>query len=381
MREKYILALDQGTTSSRAIIFGHGGWAVHSVSKEFRQIYPKPGWVEHDPMEILHSQIDAATIALKQSGVGPEQIAAIGITNQRETAVVWDRETGKPLHNAVVWQCRRTADYCDALSREGFDEEIRNRTGLVCDAYFSGTKFAWLLDNVPKLRDKAEKGEAMFGTVDSWLLYHLTGGRVHATDVSNASRTLLYNIHERKWDETVIKRLGIPRAMLPEVLPSSHIYGETDPSIFGGVSIPIAGIAGDQQAALFGQACFEPGMTKVTYGTGAFLLMNTGKEAFASEKGLLTSVAWGLGDEITYCLEGSIFIAGAAVQWLRDGLGLIGTAEESELLAQSVPDNGGVYFVPALVGLGAPVLGHARPGNDHRTDSRQLQGPYRSGRS
>ena len=312
------------------------------------------GWVEHDPMEILHSQIDAATIALKQSGVGPEQIAAIGITNQRETAVVWDRETGKPLHNAVVWQCRRTADYCDALSREGFDEEIRNRTGLVCDAFFSGTKFAWLLDNVPKLRDKAEKGEAMFGTVDSWLLYHLTGGRVHATDVSNASRTLLYNIHERKWDETRHKKARDSEGHAPGGAPVEPYLRGNGPVDLRRRLHPDCGHRGGPAAALFGQACFEPGMTKVTYGTGAFLLMNTGKEAFASEKGLLTSVAWGLGDEITYCLEGSIFIAGAAVQWLRDGLGLIGTAEESELLAQSVPDNGGVYFVPALVGLGAP---------------------------
>ena len=354
MSDQYILALDQGTTSSRAILFGHRGEPVHSVSREFQQIYPRPGWVEHNPLEIWDSQRFAALEVIEESGIHPRQIAAIGITNQRETTVLWEKTTGNPVHNAIVWQCRRTAPLCTALQQDGFDREIQRRTGLVCDAYFSGTKIRWLLDNVQDLRKRAQRGEILFGTVDSWLLYNLTGGRVHATDVSNASRTMLYNIYERRWDAEILDRLQIPEEVLPTVFPSSHVFGMTSTGFLPGIEIPVAGMAGDQQAALFGQACFQPGMTKVTYGTGAFLLMNTGPEAISSRNGLLTTIGWGLGQEISYCLEGSVFIAGAAIQWLRDEMGLLSSAGESESVALSVPDNGGVYFVPALVGLGAP---------------------------
>jgi glycerol kinase len=354
MAEKYVLSLDQGTTSSRTILYDGAGRPLGSAQEEFPQIFPRPGWVEHDPVAIWESQIATARKVLADSGIHPRQIAAIGITNQRETTIVWERRTGRPVHNAIVWQCRRTVPMCEALKEEGFEREIRARTGLVCDAYFSGTKVKWLLENVPELRARAEKGEVLFGTVDSWLLYNLTGGRVHATDASNASRTLLYNIHEHRWDSEILAKLGIPEAMLPQVFPSSHGFGVTTPHLFSGEEIPITGVAGDQQAALFGQACFRPGMAKVTFGTGAFLLMNTGPKAIPSSRGLVTSIAWALGSEWTYCLEGSVFIAGAAIQWLRDGLSILSSSAESEVLARSVEDNGGVYLVPAFVGLGAP---------------------------
>jgi len=351
----YILALDQGTTSSRAILFDRGGRIVKVAQEEFAQIYPQPGWVEHDPESIWGTQLGTARRALAAAGVSAGQIAAIGITNQRETTVVWDRETGAPLYNAIVWQCRRTAPACDRLRAEGWAEPIRAKTGLVVDAYFSGTKVAWLLEHVPGLRTKAERGEALFGTIDSYLMWRLSGGHLHVTDVSNASRTMLFNIHDLDWDGEILALLQIPRAMLPEVRPSSQAYGVTDGGLFG-TEVPIAGAAGDQQAALFGQACFAPGQAKNTYGTGCFLLLNTGQEAVASERGLLTTIAWQLAGEtgVTYALEGSVFIAGAAIQWLRDGLGIITRAAESEGLAREVADTGGVYFVPAFVGLGAP---------------------------
>ena len=351
----YILALDQGTTSSRAILFDRGGRIVKVAQEEFAQIYPQPGWVEHDPESIWGTQLGTARRALAAAGVSARQIAAIGITNQRETTVVWDRETGAPLYNAIVWQCRRTAPACDRLRAEGWAEPIRAKTGLVVDAYFSGTKVAWLLEHVPGLRTKAERGEALFGTIDSYLMWRLSGGHLHVTDVSNASRTMLFNIHDLDWDGEILALLQIPRAMLPEVRPSSQAYGVTDGGLFG-TEVPIAGAAGDQQAALFGQACFAPGQAKNTYGTGCFLLLNTGQEAVASERGLLTTIAWQLAGEtgVTYALEGSVFIAGAAIQWLRDGLGIITRAAESEGLAREVADTGGVYFVPAFVGLGAP---------------------------
>jgi len=350
---KYVLSLDQGTTSSRAIVFDEKGNVVSKVNKEFRQIYPRPGWVEHDPVEIWESQIEVAKKAIEEAGIKPEDIAAIGITNQRETTIVWDKNTGKPVYNAIVWQCRRTAPICDELKEKGYSEFIRERTGLVIDAYFSGTKIKWILDNVEGVREKAEKGEVLFGTVDTWLIWNLTGGRVHVTDYSNASRTMIFNIHKLDWDDEILELLNIPRAMLPQVMPSSHVYGYTAKDIFG-VEIPIAGDAGDQQAALFGQACFQPGMLKNTYGTGCFLLMNTGEKAFESKSGLLTTIAWGINGKVYYALEGSIFITGAAVQWLRDGLKIISNAAETEELATKVPDNGGVFFVPAFVGLGAP---------------------------
>lgn len=355
MQDRYILALDQGTTSSRAIIVGYNGEFIHSVSQEFKQIYPQPGWVEHDPNEIWQSQKAVAEQVIVESGIGPEQLAAIGITNQRETTILWEKATGLPVYNAIVWQCRRTTPICSALKEEGFDQEIHQRTGLICDAYFSATKIRWLLDHVPGLRSRARKGEIVFGTVDSWLLHKLTGGTVHATDETNASRTMLYNIYERQWDSKILNKLEIPEEILPQVSPSSHIFGTTAPGVLeAGLEIPISGIAGDQQAALFGHACFEPGMAKNTYGTGSFILMNTGQNAIASRNGLLTTVAWSLDKEVTYCLEGSIFIAGAAIQWLRDGLELLMSSDESESIALGVPDNGGVYFVPAFVGLGAP---------------------------
>lgn len=353
MTRRYVIALDQGTTSSRAILFDQDGRPVGQVNLEFRQIYPQPGWVEHDPGEIWATQQRAVQDVLARTGITLAEVAAIGITNQRETTVVWDAETGEPVHNAIVWQCRRTASVCDDLTARGWAPRIREKTGLVVDAYFSGTKVKWILDNVPGVREKADQGRLRFGTIDSWLIWKLTGGRVHATDYSNASRTMLFNIHTLAWDEEILAELGIPRSMLPEALPSSHIYGESDPEVLG-AAIPIAGVAGDQQAALFGQACFQPGDAKNTYGTGCFLLMNTGRKAVPSESGLLTTIAWGLGDRVEYALEGSIFIGGAAVQWLRDELGFFERSADSEALALSVPDSGGVYVVPAFVGLGAP---------------------------
>ena len=352
---EYVLALDQGTTSSRAILFDHDGRILSSAQEEFPQIYPQPGWVEHNPEEIWSSQLATARQALDKAGIAGTQVAAIGITNQRETTVVWDRETGEALHNAIVWQCRRTASMCDQLRDSGWAPPIRDKTGLVIDAYFSGTKLAWLLDEVPGLREKAQQGRALFGTVDSFLMWRLSGGRLHITDVSNAARTMLFNIHALDWDDEILAELRIPRAMLPEVRPSSQVYGRTAAELLG-TEVHLAGAAGDQQAALFGQACYAPGQAKNTYGTGCFLLLNTGDEAVASDRGLLTTIAWqmGGGGPVTYALEGSVFVAGAAIQWLRDGLGIIAHAAESESLAGEVVDTGGVYFVPAFVGLGAP---------------------------
>jgi glycerol kinase len=354
MTQDFILALDQGTTSSRAILFGRDGQPAAIAQREFEQIYPQPGWVEHRPEDIWSSQMDAALAVLKTANVRPEQIVAIGITNQRETALIWDRETGEPIHNAIVWQCRRTADICDKLRREGLADEIQQRTGLVIDAYFSGTKVGWMLDRVAGARERAERGSLAFGTVDSWLIWKLTGGRIHATDPSNASRTLMYNIESGEWDERLLDALGVPRALLPHIAPSSAVIGETDPQLFGR-PIPIAGNAGDQQAALFGQVCTSPGMSKNTYGTGCFMLLNTGSRPVRSKSQMLTTVAWQIDDEpIEYALEGSVFIAGAAIGWLRDGLQMIESAAETEALARGVEDNGGVYMVPAFVGLGAP---------------------------
>ena len=351
----YILALDQGTTSSRAIVFDRVGRIVSVAQEEFPQIYPHPAWVEHDPEAIRGTQLSTARQALAEAGIEATQLAAIGITNQRETTVVWDRETGAPLHNAVVWQCRRTAPMCDQLRSDGWAVPIQTKTGLVVDAYFSGTKLAWLLDHIPGLREKAERGDALFGTIDTFLIWRLSGGRLHVTDVSNASRTMLFNIHTLDWDQEILAKLCVPRAMLPQVRPSSSVYGWSESSLFG-AEIPIAGAAGDQQAALFGQTCFAPGQAKNTYGTGCFLLLNTGERAVASERGLLTTIAWQIGEDgaVAYALEGSVFIAGAAIQWLRDGLGIIGHAADTEVLAREVEDTGGVYFVPAFVGLGAP---------------------------
>ncbi len=350
---KYILALDQGTTSSRAILFNDAGLPVATGQQEFRQIYPQPGWVEHDPEEIWQSQWQAIQSCIKSSGVSVDDIAAVGITNQRETTVVWNRRTGQAVYNAIVWQCRRTAGMCDRLREAGHTDTVRTKTGLVIDAYFSGTKVAWILDNVPGARDLAEKGDLIFGTIDSWLINKLTHQKLHVTDYSNASRTMIYNIRDLNWDDELLKMLNIPRSMCPTVVDSSGVLGEVDESWLGR-SIPIAGIAGDQQAALFGQGCYTPGSAKNTYGTGSFLLMNTGSEPVASERGLVTTLAWGIDHKVTYALEGSIFITGAVVQWLRDELQLIKTAEETESLALSVPDTGGVYLVPAFVGLGAP---------------------------
>jgi glycerol kinase len=349
----YVLALDQGTTSSRAILFDRAGSIVSVGQQEFPQIFPQAGWVEHNPEDIWNSQLYCAREALSKANVKADEVAAIGITNQRETTVVWDRASGRSVHNAIVWQCRRTAPMCDKLKKEKFDRVIRKKTGLVTDAYFSGTKVAWILDNVDGARASAKAGNLAFGTVDTWLINRLSAGAAHVTDVSNASRTLLYDIRKQKWDDEILKKLRVPASMLPEVKSSSEVYAETDPDLLG-APIPIAGIAGDQQAALFGQACFKPGMMKNTYGTGCFLLMNTGAAANASKSGLLTTIAWRVGDETEYALEGSVFVAGAAVQWLRDGLNIIGNAAETEALATSVNDNHGVYFVPAFVGLGAP---------------------------
>ena len=350
---EYVLALDQGTTSSRAILFDSRGAPVASAQQEFPQLFPQPGWVEHDPEAIWSSQLATAREAIAQARIEPRRIAAIGITNQRETTLLWDRKTGQPLANAIVWQCRRTAPMCDRLKAEGFDRVIHEHTGLVADAYFSGTKLAWLLDHIPGARARAERGELAFGTVDTFLVWRLSAGRLHITDPSNASRTMLYNIHSLAWDDAILDHLRIPRCLLPEVRPSSEVFGAADPSLLG-APIPISGLAGDQQAALFGQACFTPGMAKNTYGTGCFLLLNTGAEAITSRQGLLTTIGWQNAAGTTYCLEGSVFVAGAVVQWLRDGLRLISSSAEVEPLAASVEDNGGVYFVPAFVGLGAP---------------------------
>jgi glycerol kinase len=347
------MVLDQGTTSSRTVIFNQAGEIVSSSQQEFEQIYPRPGWVEHDPEQIWTSQLQTIREALNRANLQAGEISAIGITNQRETTVLWDRRTGKPIYNAIVWQCRRTADFCKELQEEGFDARLREKTGLVTDAYFSGTKLKWILDHVPGARREAEQGHLAFGTIDSWLVNRLSGGRVHVTDYSNASRTLLYNIHELRWDDEILRRFGIPSSLLPGVVSSSHPVACTDIDILG-APVPIAGIAGDQQAALFGQCCFDPGMVKTTYGTGCFMLMNTGREARSSACGLLTTIAWGMGGEITYALEGSTFIAGAVIQWLRDELKLIRSAEESEHWASMVEDSNGVYLVPAFVGLGAP---------------------------
>lgn len=356
----YILSLDQGTTSSRAIVFDRKGNIVATAQKEFTQIFPQPGWVEHDANEIWSTQLGVATEAVLKGGLTINDIAAIGITNQRETTVVWDRDTSLPICNAIVWQDRRTADYCDKLKKEGWAEKIHAKTGLVTDAYFSGTKVKWILDNVEGARDKAQRGELCFGTVDSWLLWKLTNGKVHATDVSNASRTLLYNIHELKWDQELLSLFGIPENMLPDVRSSSEVYGHTQ-TILTAKEIPVSGIAGDQQAALFGQMCIQPGMVKNTYGTGCFMLMNTGTKPVASKNNLLTTIAWKVNGEVHYALEGSVFIGGAVVQWLRDGLKIIQTSGDVEALASKVEDNGGVYLVPAFVGLGAPYWNqHAR---------------------
>lgn len=350
---RYILALDQGTTSSRAILFDREGRPLAMKSQEFRQIYPQPGWVEHDPPDIWQTQLKAAQAVLNEAGVRAEDIAAIGVTNQRETTLLWERETGKPVHRAIVWQDRRTAAICDRLKAQGLEPAVRAKTGLVLDPYFSATKLTWLFETHPELKARAERGELAFGTVDTWLIWKLSGGKVHATDPSNASRTLLFNLRTLTWDDELLEWFGVPKAILPEVRPSSGIFGDTLPDWFG-APVSIAGVAGDQQAALFGQAGFRPGMAKNTYGTGAFLLMNTGARPVLSEKGLLTTVAWRIGDQVWYALEGSIFIAGAVVQWLRDELGLIARADETEAHARAVEDTGGVYFVPAFTGLGAP---------------------------
>ena len=355
MKDKnHILAIDQGTTGSTALLFDKGGRALSSAYRELHQVYPRPGWVEHDPKELLSTSLAVAREALEKEGVGLSDVCGIGITNQRETTIVWDRHTGEPVSNAIVWQCRRTAPLCEDLKRRGLAGSIREKTGLIIDAYFSATKLRWILDHIPRGQHRAEQGDLLFGTVDSWLVWNLTGGAVHVTDYTNASRTMLFNIHTLQWDNELLSALDIPETVLPEVMPSSHVYGETVPGVLGDVRVPLCGIAGDQQAALFGQACYEAGMAKNTYGTGSFVLLNTGDRPVPSEKGLVTTLAWGLGDRVTYAMEGSIFITGAVVQWLRDGLGIIEQAAESETLARAVPDNGGVFFVPAFVGLGAP---------------------------
>jgi len=352
--EEYILALDQGTTSSRAIVFDKHSNIISIAQKEFTQYFPQPGYVEHDPNEIWLSILAVIAGVFQNHSVQPSQIKAIGITNQRETTIVWDKITGIPVYNAIVWQSRQSASICDELKARGLSEQIRNKTGLVIDAYFSATKLKWILDQVPGARERAEKGELLFGTIDTWLIWKLTGNKVHATDYSNASRTMMYNIHELSWDKEILEILDIPVNMLPKVMDSSGLFGKTAPYHFFNYEVPITGVAGDQQAALFGQACFTQGMAKNTYGTGCFLLMNTGNKAMVSSHGLLTTIAWGLEGKITYALEGSVFVAGSAIQWIRDGLGLITTASESEKSAQSVESSEGVYVVPAFVGLGAP---------------------------
>jgi glycerol kinase len=349
----YILSFDQGTTSSRAIVFNREGTIVSIAQREFEQIYPQPGWVEHNAAEIWSTQVSVATEAIIKAGITPTDIAAIGITNQRETTILWDRKTGEPLHNAIVWQDRRTSAYCDELKAKGMAKNIQEKTGLIVDAYFSATKIKWMLDNVPGAREKALAGEIAFGTVDSWLIWKLTDGRVHVTDVTNASRTMIYNIHTLEWDQELLDLFDIPAAILPEVKSSSEVYGETTGNVLA-AKIPIAGIAGDQQAALFGQMCTEVGMVKNTYGTGCFMLMNIGDKPIVSQNNLVTTIAWKINGKVQYALEGSIFIGGAVVQWLRDGLGIISSSAEVEVLAQKVPDTGGVYLVPAFAGLGAP---------------------------
>ena len=351
--EKYMMALDQGTTSSRCILFNKAGEIVSVAQQEFSQIYPKAGWVEHDPLEIWTTQMSVAIAAMGKAGVTAENIAGIGITNQRETTVVWDKNTGLPVYNAIVWQCRRTSEYIDSLKTKGYDQDILEKTGLIADAYFSGSKIKWILENVEGARESAEKGDLLFGTIDTWLIWKLTKGRVHVTDYSNASRTMLFNINTLKWDEEILELLGIPMSMLPEAKPSSCVYGYADASYFGG-EIPIGGAAGDQQSALFGQTCFQPGEAKNTYGTGCFLLMNTGEKPVFSDNGLVTTIAWGLDGKVNYALEGSIFVAGAAIQWLRDELRLIDSSADSEYMAQKVRDSNGCYVVPAFTGLGAP---------------------------
>ena len=353
MGQKYVMALDAGTTSNRAIIFDVDSKIVGVAQKEFTQHFPQPGWVEHDAEEIWSSMHEVMREALEQSGLVASDIAAIGITNQRETAVIWDRATGRPIYNAIVWQSRQTADICEDLKRQGLVDEFKEKTGLVIDAYFSGTKVKWILDHVEGARARAEKGELAFGTIDTWLLWKLTGGKEHKTDYSNASRTLMFNIKTLEWDEALLKHLTVPKSLLPEVRPSSEVYGHTIPSIIG-ASVPVAGMAGDQQSALFGQNCFSPGEAKNTYGTGCFLLMNTGEDLCMSKNGLVTTIAWGLDGKVEYALEGSIFVGGSAIQWLRDGLRLVDSAPDSEWVAKKVPDAGGVYMVPAFVGLGAP---------------------------
>ena len=350
---KYIMALDAGTTSNRCILFDQKGQIVSLAQKEFTQRFPKPGWVEHDANEIWSTMLGVAVEAMQKAGASYEDIAAIGITNQRETTIVWDKKTGEPVYNAIVWQCRRTSEYCDSLMERGLVDRFREKTGLVIDAYFSATKLKWILDEVPGVRERAERGDLYFGTVETWLIWKMTKGKVHVTDYTNASRTMLFNIHTLKWDEDILKELNIPLCMLPEVRPSSCVYGETASTYFGG-PIPIAGAAGDQQAALFGQTCYAPGEAKNTYGTGCFLLMNTGEKPVSSTHGLVTTIAWGIGDKITYALEGSIFVGGAAIQWLRDEMKLINDAYDSEYFATKVQNTNGVYVVPAFTGLGAP---------------------------
>ncbi|MBQ1850402.1 MAG: glycerol kinase GlpK [Lachnospiraceae bacterium] len=349
----YVMALDQGTTSSRCILFDRGGKICSMAQKEFGQIYPKPGWVEHDPKEIWSSQLAVVIEAMARIGAGADKIASIGITNQRETTIVWDKKTGEPVYNAIVWQCRRTADRIEELKKDGLESYVRETTGLIPDAYFSASKIAWILDNVYGARERAEKGELLFGTVDTWLIWNLTKGAVHVTDYTNASRTMLFDIHKLCWDEKILDYFGIPKCMLPEVKPSSCVYGETDPAVLGG-RIKVAGAAGDQQAALFGQCCFEQGQVKNTYGTGCFLLMNTGEKAISSEAGLLTTIAASEARHVEYALEGSVFVAGAAIQWLRDGMRMFQKASQSEEYARRVPDTAGVYIVPAFAGMGAP---------------------------
>lgn len=353
MTKKYVMALDAGTTSNRAIIFDSESNIVAVAQKEFTQIFPKAGWVEHDAEEIWSTQITVALEAIQKAGLTANDIAAVGITNQRETTVVWEKATGRPVYNAIVWQSRQTMDICNDLKAKGLEPEFKQKTGLVVDAYFSGTKAKWILDNVEGARAKAEKGELLFGTIDTWLIWKLSAGKVHVTDYSNASRTLMYNIRDLKWDEKLLEYLTVPATMLPQVRPSSEVYGTTDPAVFG-AAVPLSGAAGDQQAALFGQTCFEPGMAKNTYGTGCFMLMNTGDKVYTSNNGLLTTIAWGLDGKVEYALEGSIFVAGSAVQWLRDGIRLIEAAPDSEWVAKKVKDADGVYVVPAFVGLGAP---------------------------
>ncbi len=354
MDRKYIMALDQGTTSSRAILFDKEGNVVATSQKEFTQFYPKIGWVEHNPMEIWGSQSGVMREVLETNSIRPEEVCAIGITNQRETTIVWEKSTGKPIYNAIVWQCRRTSEICDELKEKGYEKLIKDKTGLILDAYFSATKIKWILDNVEGAREKAENGELLFGTVDTWLIWNLTRGKVHVTDYTNAARTMLYNIKELKWDDEILEILDIPKSMLPDVKPSSYIYGHTDEGMLSGAQIPIAGCAGDQQAALFGQTCFEEGSAKNTYGTGCFMLMNTGENIVESKHGLLTTIAWGVDGKVEYALEGSIFIGGASIQWLRDELRVLYDAKQSEFYANSVKDTNGVYVVPAFAGLGAP---------------------------